>query len=124
MEIISVEDADGNIWYEVESLAQDIIYDDVENTAEFDENLAAYNETVPYILKLIRTQKRFKTKLDVDGKTILQFGSGTSTSADEEIIPNPTTVGNSFTNSNYLNNNSALDPANFLTTRRIWCSAI
>jgi len=116
LEIISVKDSDGNDWYEVESLAQDIIYDDVENTAEFDENLAAYNETVPYILKLIRTQKRYKTKIDIDKKTILQFGSGTATAADEEVIPNPTTVGNSFTNSNYLNNNSALDPANFLTT--------
>ena len=99
---IELKDSDGNDWYEVESLAQDIIYDDVENTAEFDENLAAYNETVPYILKLIRTQKRYKTKIDIDKKTILQFGSGTATAADEEVIPNPTTVGNSFTNSSNL----------------------
>ena len=116
LEIISVTDSDGNKWYEVDSLAQDIIFDDVPNTAEFDENLAAYNDTTPYLLKVIRTQKRFKTKVGVDDRTTIQFGSGTATSADEEVIPNPSTVGNSFTNTNYLNNNSALDPANFLTT--------
>ena len=39
-----------------------------------------------------------------DDRTTIQFGSGTATSADEEVIPNPSTVGNSFTNTNYLNN--------------------
>jgi hypothetical protein len=44
------------------------------------------------------------------------FGSGTATENDEEVIPNPSTVGNSNVNSNFLNANSALDPANFLET--------
>ncbi len=116
LEIISCTDSDGKEWYEVESLAQDLIFDDVPNTAENDENLAAYNDTTPYILKMIRTQNRFKTRITVDGKTQLRFGSGTASGQDDEIIPNPSTVGNSFTNTNYLNNNSALDPANFLNT--------
>jgi len=116
LEIISVTDSDGNKWYEVDSLAQDLIFDDVPNTAEFDENLAGYNDTTPYILKMIRTQNRFKLKVTADGNTRLHFGSGVENGVDEEVIPNPSTVGNSFTNSNYLNNNSVLDPANFMNT--------
>jgi len=116
LEIISVIDAEGNKWYHVDSLAQDLIYDEVRNDAEFDPNLAAYNDTTPYMLKLIRTKKRFKSYVKPDGTFILQFGSGTSTENDEEVIPNPTTVGNSHVNSDFLNSNSALDPANFLET--------
>ncbi len=116
LEVISVTDGDGNKWYEVESLAQDLIYDNVPNTAEFDPNLAAYNDTTPYIMKVTRTQNRFKTRVTVDGKLQLRFGSGTASGVDEEIIPNPATVGNNFSNTNFLNSNSALDPANFLNT--------
>ena len=116
LEIISVTDSDGVKYYEVESLAQDLVFDEIANTAEFDPNLAGYNDTVPYLLKLVRTDKRFRTRVTIKGKTQLQFGSGTSQESDEEIIPNPSTVGNSFTNTNYLNNQSALDPANFLNT--------
>ena len=116
LEVISVTDSDGNKWHEVESLAQDLIFDNVANTAENDPNLAGYNDTTPYLLKLTRTNNRFKTRITIEGKTQLQFGSGTSTSVDEEIIPNPSQVGNSFTNTNYLNNAAALDPSNFLNT--------
>ena len=116
LEIISCLDSEGNKWYHVDSLAQDLIYDEVRNDAEFDPNLAAFNDTTPYMLKLIRTKKRFKTHLKPDGTFQLQFGSGTATENDEEVIPNPSTVGNSNVNSDFLNSNSALDPANFLET--------
>jgi len=116
LEIISVIDSDGNKWYEVDSLAQDLIFDEIANTAENDPNLAGFNDTTPYLLKLKRTNNRFKTRVTIEGKTQLQFGSGTSRGSDEEIIPNPSQVGNSFTNTNFLNTDSALDPANFLNT--------
>ena len=116
LEIISCTDSDQGKWYEVESLAQDLVYDDVSNTSEFDPQLSQFNDTVPYILKMVRSQKRFKTRFRDDNKTVVQFGSGTSDNPDEEIVPNPSTVGNSFTNTNFLNTNSALDPANFLDT--------
>ena len=116
LEVISVTDADGNKWHEVESLAQDLVFDNVANTAENDPNLGGYNDTTPYLLKMTRTNNRFKIRITIEGKSQLQFGSGTSTSADEEIIPNPSMIGNSFTNTNYLNNAAALDPSNFLNT--------
>ena len=116
LEIISVTDSDGNKWYQVESLAQDLVYEEVRNDAEFDPNLAAYNDTTPYMIKLLRTKKRYKSYIKSDGTYQLRFGSGTATENDEEVIPNPTTVGNSNVNSDFLNSNSALDPANFLET--------
>ena len=92
LEIISVTDSDGNKWYQVESLAQDLVYDEVRNDAEFDPNLAAYNDTTPYMIKLIRTKKRYKSYIKSDGSYQLRFGSGVSTENDEEVIPNPSTV--------------------------------
>jgi hypothetical protein len=116
LEVISVIDSNGNKWHEVESLAQDLIFESIANTATNDPNLAGYNDTTPYLLKQTRTNNRFKTRITIEGKTQLQFGSGTSNSTDEEIIPNPSQVGSSFTNTNYLNNAAALDPSNFLNT--------
>jgi hypothetical protein len=116
LEVISVIDSNGNKWHEVESLAQDLIFESIANTATNDPNLAGYNDTTPYLLKQTRTNNRFKTRITIEGKTQLQFGSGTSNSSDEEIIPNPSQVGSSFTNTNYLNNAAALDPSNFLNT--------
>ena len=116
LEIISVVDSEGTKWYQVESLAQDLVYQEVRNDAEFDPNLAAYNDTTPYMIKMLRTKKRYKTYVKHDGSYQLRFGSGTSSENDEEIIPNPSTVGNSNVNSDFLNSNSALDPANFMET--------
>tara|TARA_A100001391_G_C5081036_1_gene280023 strand:+ start:275 stop:2296 length:2022 start_codon:yes stop_codon:yes gene_type:complete len=116
IEVISCIDQENNKWYQVDSLAQDMIFDEVSNDAQFDQNLAAYNDTTPYILKLIRTQNRFKLRVTPGGFTELRFGSGIVSQADDEVIPNPSNVGTSFTNTNFLNTNSALDPANFMET--------
>ena len=116
LEIINVTDSDGNKWYEVESLAQDIVFEETANTAANDPELGGYNDTTPYLLKVTRTKNRFRTKITPEGKTMLVFGSGTVSGQDEEVVPNPSNVGTNFTNSNFLNANSALDPANFLNT--------
>ena len=69
----------------------------------------------PYILKLKRTPRRYVTRVRADGKTELQFGSGISSDADEELIPNPKNVGLGL---DYLKRTTStdLDPSNFLYT--------
>ena len=52
--------------------------------------------SLPYILKLLKTPRRFVTFIRGDGKTELRFGSGISDNPDEEIIPNPNNVGSSL----------------------------
>jgi hypothetical protein len=116
IQILSVTDSDGNTWYEVPYLAQDTTFIDIENIAANDPDLAQYNDQVPYILKLKKTPRRFTTFITQDEKIELRFGSGISDSPDEEIIPNPNSVGSSLPGSpTYLD--TYFDPANFLKTR-------
>ena len=116
IDIISCTDSDGNTWYEVDSLAQDTVFDEYENNSDNDPELSQYSSEVPYILRLKRVSKRFTTFKRPDGKTELRFGAGISDNADEEIIPNPNNVG-----SNLPGSPSKLyetfDPSNFLKTK-------
>ena len=115
-EIISCTDDDGNEWYPVDYLAQDTVFEDMENNADTDPDLAQYADQSPYLLKLLKTSRRFTTFIREDGKTELRFGAGISDSPDEEIIPNPNNVGSSLPGSpSYLN--TAFDPSNFLNTK-------
>jgi hypothetical protein len=69
----------------------------------------------PFLLKLTKTNKRFKTHIRTDNKTEMRFGSGVSTTSDEEIIPNPSNVGSNLPGTpSFLDTN--FDPANFLNT--------
>jgi len=116
IDIVSVVDNRGNTWHEVDYLAQDTIFEDTLNIKFNDEKLAEYKSTVPYILKLKRTPRRFITRLRDDNKTELIFGSGISSDADEELIPNPKNVGMGL---EYLTRTTTtnVDPTNFLKTR-------
>ena len=116
LEIISCTDSDGNSWYEVPYLAQDTVFTDMENTQRNDDELYTYSDQAPYLLKLLKTSRRFTTFIREDNRTEIRFGAGTSDSPDEEIIPNPDEVGSSLPGSpTYLN--TAFDPANFLSTK-------
>lgn len=115
LDIISVTDDDGNIWYEVDYLAQDTVFDDVANIPYNDAELYIYRSSTPYLLKLRRSARRFVTRIREDNRIELQFGSGVSSDADEELVPNPKNVGLGL---EYLarTTNSNLDPSNFLYT--------
>jgi hypothetical protein len=115
IEIISVTDSDSNTWYEVPYLAQNTTFIEEENTAANDPSLVQYNDTVPYLLKLKKTPRRFITYILQDGSTELRFGSGISNSPDEEIVPNPNSVGSSLPGSP-SKLDTYFDPANFLKT--------
>jgi len=116
IEVISVIDSDNNKWYEVPYLAQDTTFIDVENTAANDPSLVQYNDQAPYLLKLKKTPRRFVTYIIQDGSTELRFGSGISDSPDEEIVPNPNSVGSSLPGSP-SKLDTYFDPANFLKTK-------
>ena len=116
IEIISTIDSDGNNWYEVDSLARDTVFTDIENNATNDATSVINRETSPYILKLNKTSRRFTRYIDQNDSSILRFGAGISDNADEEIIPNPSMVGSTLPGSpTYLT--TAFDPSNFLKTK-------
>ena len=87
----------------------------MENVAANDPQLSQYNDTAPYLLKLLKTGKRFVTFIRGDGRTEVRFGAG-MTDFDEEIVPNPNNVGSSLPGSpSYMD--TYFDPTNFLKTQ-------
>ena len=93
IEIYDVRDSSGNKWYEVPYLAQEMVFVDYANSEQTDKNLVQFKDSVPNILKLLKTSRRFVTKVNADNTTTLVFGGGNSTSSDETLIPNFKNVG-------------------------------
>lgn len=115
--IESVIDADGNVWYEVPYLAQDTIFEQVSNKASVDPTTVDDASDSPYLLKLRRTARRFTTRINKDNYTELNFGAGISTSPDDLIVPNPSTIGNVLEIGNAAQIDVSFDPANMMQTR-------
>ena len=115
LEIIEIRDSQNNLYYEVPYLAQDTIMMPIRNIPFNDPELSEYQGSVPYIMKLQKTSRRYVCRLREDNRTEIQFGAGISSDADEEILPNPKNVGLGLT---YLKRtvDSSLDPTNFLYT--------
>ena len=112
----SITDSDGNTWTQVDYLAQDTVFDDIENIASNDPDLYQYNKQTPYLLRLKKATKRYVSRFLSDGTLQISFGSGTSDKDDETIIPNPDNIGLGLKDgSSKLN--VAFDPSNFLFTQ-------
>jgi len=107
--ILDITDADGNVWYEVPFLGQDTVYSDSSNTNS-DSNLA------PYVLTVRKVPRRFVTRFLSNGNLQVQFGAGTLSSDDSEILPDATNVGNA-TNQGISRLTYAYDPSNFLYSK-------
>jgi len=84
--------------------------------AENDPELSLYRSESPSLLKMKKTSKRFITKMRSDNRLEIQFGAGVSDKNDEEIIPNPSNVGNGLS-SLRKGVDIDIDPSNFLYTR-------
>lgn len=113
--IYDVRDNNGNKWYEVPYLAQEMVYVDYANTEQNDKDLSQFKDSVSNILKLVKTTRRFVTKINEDNTTSLIFGGGNSTSSDETLIPNFKNVGLGL-NSSIGKLGESFDPSNFLKT--------
>tara|TARA_R110001592_G_scaffold197360_5_gene445328 strand:- start:839 stop:2731 length:1893 start_codon:yes stop_codon:yes gene_type:complete len=113
--IDSIIDSDGNEYVEVPYLAQDTVYQDVENIASNDPQLHAYNASTPYLIKMKRVPRRFVTRLKSNNNLEIQFGAGETGTIDEQIIPNPDNIGLGIKDGR-SQLDLAYDPANFLYT--------
>jgi hypothetical protein len=106
--IESVVDSNGNLWYEVPYLAQDTIFEQVENTSFNDPDAAVYSQETPYLLKLKKVPRRFVTRVNQLGIE-LQFGAGVSSSPDEELIALPENISLTLPTGK-LNIDASIDP--------------
>ena len=116
IDIYDVRDANGNKWYEVPYLGQEMVFEDYPNTEINDPDLYQFKTTVPYILKTTKTPRRFVKKVNGDSTTTIQFGAGDPTANDEQLIPNLKNVGLGLPNS-ISKLNESFDPTNFLKTK-------
>jgi hypothetical protein len=114
--ILDVVDSDGNVWYEVDYLAQETIYKPLKNSNINDPNSYVNSGDTPYILKLEKVQRRFATRFIDSGSLQIQFGSGIAYDNDEEITPNPFNVGIGLP-SEQSKLTTAYSPSNFIFTK-------
>ena len=116
IKIKSIIDDDNDKWTEVPFLAQDTVFDQVENSEDNSTDLNQYSGETPYLLELKRVPKRFITRFEDSSTLVIQFGAGISSNADEEIIPNPDNVGSALY-ANVGDLDQGIDPSNFLYTK-------
>jgi len=82
-QVISVQDSQGNTYYEVDYLAQDVIFQAMTNQNE-DGDLVKEN------LQIIPCPYRFLRAMSIDTRlTTLTFGGGNAESLDNDIVPDP-----------------------------------
>jgi hypothetical protein len=114
--IKSIVDSDGDTWTKVPYLAQDTVFEQVENNEDNSSEYFPYSGDTPYLLQLNKVPKRFTTRFEDETNIIIQFGAGISSNADEEIIPNPDNVGSALYNI-VGTLDQGIDPSNFLYTK-------
>ena len=116
IQIYDVKDSNGNKYYEVPYLGQEMVFVDEPNNEINDTDLVQFKDTVPYVLKTIKTPRRFVAKVNQNSTTTLQFGAGDPSASDEQLIPNLKNVGLGLPNS-ISRLEESFDPTNFLKTK-------
>lgn len=99
-EIISVFDEQGNEYYEVEYLAQDLIFKEISNSNY-------KNDNVPSILKPFLASRKFTVNRSRNSVT-LQFGSGKS--GESNVVADPAEVAMDVFGKTYVTN-TTFDPS-------------
>jgi hypothetical protein len=93
LKILDIFDSDGNQYFEVDYLGQEMVFDNIKNTNTNDPNNIADVGEVPYLLKLKKVQRRYITRFTSENNLQIQFGAGNPNNTDELITPNPNNVG-------------------------------
>jgi hypothetical protein len=107
IEVISVSDAEGNEYYEVDYLSQDIVYQEVPNQD------SVTKIAVPYKLRAIPAPRRFVSEYDQFGRGFIQFGYGSSENLTSDVIADPSDVVLNVTGRNYITD-TTFDPSNLV----------
>jgi hypothetical protein len=112
LDILTVTDSDNNKWYQVDYLAQDLVFINVDNTSTNDGNYYVYKTEVPKLIKSLRTNKKFTVNVTADNYTYLEFGPNVDSVNDELIYPSAGLLGVGLSNLNKLG--TSLDSSTFL----------
>ena len=108
-EIISVTDSNGNVYYEVDYLTQDVIYIPIVNKS-------GDSDKVPMIMKPKKVPRRFVFE-QLSNQYYLQFGYGSETNLTNEKISDPSKVIMQVNGKDYVVDES-FDPTNLIETEQ------
>ena len=116
-DVISVIDSDGNEYYEVESLVQDTVFRAVDN-ATADRSFAKDS------LRIIPAPRRFTKRMSLGSRlTTLQFGPGSATTLDNDILPDASKFAVPLYGKRTFSR-FTLDPTQLLSTRTLGISPV
>lgn len=111
-EVLSVSDAEGNQYYEVEYLTQDVVFKRLLNTK-------SDHPLVPENIELIPAPRRYISRYDrITRKTTITFGAGDETTLDDDIIPDPSELALPLYGKKVMSRFS-IDPNKMLDTRTL-----
>ena len=111
-EILNVVDAEGNEYYEVQSLSQDTVFKTFPN-------LSADSEEVSRSIEVISAPRRFTlVSSPATRTTSLQFGGGNALTTEDDAIPDPETLSIPLYGTTTLSRFS-LDPNSLLQTKTL-----
>ncbi len=114
-EILDVRDGNGNVYYEVNALTENVVFKKIKNTAED-------SKDVSHALTLIPAPYRFVTVVNTDSRmTTLRFGSGQADTLDDDIIPDPSELALPLYEKKTLQRFS-INPSDLLKTRTLGIS--
>jgi len=109
-EIISVYDAHGRQYYEVDSLTQDFVYRSVPNPG-------SDRQLVKELMKPVVVPRRFVVERD-DNNTYLQFGFGSESELDSDDLVDPGKVNFSLYGKKYIST-ATFDPTKLLSNTKL-----
>lgn len=110
-DVISVEDAEGNEYFEVDNLSQNIIYKSFVNTDTDD------RELTPALLKQQVVQRRFTVERE-GNRTFIQFGGGDESSDIASAFTEPSSVVLFQNGKDYISD-SSIDPTRMLDSNKL-----
>jgi len=115
-EILECTDIEGHEYYEVENLAQDVIYRDIPNSD------SASRDATPMILKPYAVPRRFVVERN-GGQTFMQFGYGSEEDIKIDKIVDPSNIVLNQFGRDYILNTD-FDPANLLGSDKFGVSPV
>ena len=108
-EILSIKDSQGNEYFEVENLSQDVVLSQVKNVD------SSTRDDAPFSMRLKPVPRRFTTTFNTDGTTTIQFGYGSENNLTGDLVADPADVVLNVDSKPYITE-TTFDPTNLIRT--------
>lgn len=110
-EIVSVTDSEGNEYYEVDHLSQNVVYRPILARKTNSDNI---DPLAPSVMKPYPVPRRFVVERDAD-KIYIVFGYGSESEIKDNLVADPSEVVLDIAGKNYVSN-ATFDPSKLMST--------